>query len=35
MRCKTPIIFANNSSLPEVVGEGGCSWSLWPWRYRM
>jgi glycosyltransferase involved in cell wall biosynthesis len=25
MRCKTPIIFANNSSLPEVVGEGGCS----------
>jgi glycosyltransferase involved in cell wall biosynthesis len=23
MRCKTPVIFANNSSLPEVVGEGG------------
>jgi glycosyltransferase involved in cell wall biosynthesis len=23
MRCKTPVIFANNSSLPEVVGQGG------------
>lgn len=23
MRCKTPVLFGNNSSLPEVVGKGG------------
>lgn len=23
MRCKTPVIYGNNSSMPEIVGEGG------------